>query len=699
MLWSRSVRPLRFLPMLLVSWLAVGISLAQPRPKEPQKPEYRVPQSLSDLGDVALSKASVKWREQIAETRKIVDVVCLVPNRETFLKVLAKWDDKHYFPILMDDTEYAVKFIREFRPKKIVRFPERPATLPDDAVWVQALTATISAVLSEENKPKAPVRGNLFFIRDGMKGPGIVERRSPGIVLTRGGNDSIAAAALAAGRRQGLMLWPEDKGWKDTLTFEEATGRTLGLNELIKETKVATDQMGDEVDFVTIVGDMPYRYTTPDGINCLDDLMGRLPEKEKGVAPRWAYLGRIVGSMEQQIYQVMCGLFLQPTDATLFNGYDPGDARFQGYSQSGANARLTQFGFKTEQVGMGSLGNWQKAFLPKNSAGLLIINTSGNPSSFNVRGGNGTTWDIPWTDPARIHIIHSFSAADAQDPYTIAGRWLVNGAYGYFGSVHEPYLQAFRSPGLIADALAEGYPWAAAVRQTPGREPFGNPWRLIVFGDPMMTVARPGDRPARTTLPMFDSWPAFAFEPIPPNDSAPLARFAWCVRQYLVWSTGADPHQSPKSVLSVLKAIDRTSLPEAMRVTRDELLGCLAIETNHHELAISLAEDVPASARSKKLTRMIETACYVRLQNALSRAAIEDAAPAWRAIVLVCESDELRTALTAPMRAMITSPIRRRIWIRTLEGLKSRSGIDPKLKKWAEELLIEAENIQLKGTQ
>ena len=160
----------------------------------------------------------------------------------------------------------------------------------------------------------------------------------------------------------------------------------------------------------------------------------------------------------------------------------------------------------------------------------------------------------------------------------------------------------------------------------------------------------------------------------------PGARFAWCVRQYLVWATGAEPGQSPKSVLSVLKAIDRASLPETMRVTRDELLGCLAIETNRHELAISLAEDVPASERSKKLTRMIETACYVRLQNALSRAAIEDAAPAWRAIVLVCESDELRAALTAPLRKSITSPIRRRIWIRTLEDLKSRSGIDPKLK-------------------
>jgi len=145
MRWLRSVGPHRFVSIPLACWLMAAAALAQAPPREPQKPEYKVPQSLRELGDVALSNASVKWQRSLAETRQIVDVVCLVPNRETFLKVLAKWDDKHYFPILMDDTEYAAKFIREFRPKKIVRFPERPPALPDDAVWVQSLTATISA--------------------------------------------------------------------------------------------------------------------------------------------------------------------------------------------------------------------------------------------------------------------------------------------------------------------------------------------------------------------------------------------------------------------------------------------------------------------------------------------------------------------------------------------------------------------------
>jgi hypothetical protein len=493
-----------------------------------------------------------------------------------------------------------------------------------------------------------------------------------------------------------MMLWPEEKGWKDTLTQEEAFGRAGGLNQLIKDTKVESDKLGDDIDFITIVGDMPYRYQTSDGVNCLDDLLGRIPQGQ--LAPRWAYVGRITGSLEYQIYQVMCGLFLQPRDAKLFNGYDPGDSNFKDYFQSAAASRLLQFGIKNEQIGMGSLGNWQKAFFPRNQSGLLIINTSGDPTSFNLRGGSGTTWDVPWTSPTRIHIIHSFSAANAQDPYTIAGRWLANGAYAYFGSVHEPFLQSFRTPGLIADALAEGYPWGAAVRQNTPRETFGHPWRLIVFGDPMMTIVRPGDMPARVSLERIDSWPTFAFEPLPTEDSAAIARFAWSLRQFLIWGSGADSSHTPKSIVAVLEKIGRSELPESMRRTRDELLACLAIESRRHDLAFRLVKEVPSSERTDKLTRLIETICYERLQNSLAHSALEDAVPAWRAIVQVCKSEHLRISLTAPVRKAINSPVRRRLWIRALESLKKDKEIDPKFAKWLDELLIEAENMHFQGT-
>ena len=60
------------------------------------------------------------------------------------------------------------------------------------------------------------------------------------------------------------------------------------------------------------------------------------------------------------------------------------------------------------------------------------------------------------TKPAAVLMIHSFSAADPTDPGTIAGRWLANGAFVFFGSMNEPGLQAFlQDPSLAGDATAE----------------------------------------------------------------------------------------------------------------------------------------------------------------------------------------------------------------------------------------------------
>ena len=81
-------------------------------------------------------------------------------------------------------------------------------------------------------------------------------------------------------------------------------------------------------------------------------------------------------------------------------------------------------------------------------------------------------------------MIHSFSAADPTDYQTIAGRWLAQGAFVYFGSVNEPFLLAFRTPRLVAELMVAGVPFVAALRQGEG-ELFGFPWRLVYLGDPL----------------------------------------------------------------------------------------------------------------------------------------------------------------------------------------------------------------------
>ena len=102
-------------------------------------------------------------------------------------------------------------------------------------------------------------------------------------------------------------------------------------------------------------------------------------------------------------------------------------------------------------------------------------------------------------------MIHSFSAADPNDPATIAGRWLANGAFVYFGSMNEPFLQSFRPPALVAALIAEGVPLGAAIRRSPP-EPFGQPWRLVYLGDPLYRL-QPGRSPAAAARRRGPRWP------------------------------------------------------------------------------------------------------------------------------------------------------------------------------------------------
>ena len=95
-------------------------------------------------------------------------------------------------------------------------------------------------------------------------------------------------------------------------------------------------------------------------------------------------------------------------------------------------------------------------------------------------------------------MIHSFSAADPTDPRTIAGRWLANGAFVYFGAMNEPFLQAFRPPRLVAALIAEGVPLGAAMPRNlrPSRSASPGGWSTWAIRS-IASSRRRRRRPAR----------------------------------------------------------------------------------------------------------------------------------------------------------------------------------------------------------
>ena len=43
------------------------------------------------------------------------------PTWTSFLEVIATWDERSFFPILIDDPAYTLPFLRAFRPARVVR--------------------------------------------------------------------------------------------------------------------------------------------------------------------------------------------------------------------------------------------------------------------------------------------------------------------------------------------------------------------------------------------------------------------------------------------------------------------------------------------------------------------------------------------------------------------------------------------------
>ncbi len=123
-------------------------------------------------------------------------------------------------------------------------------------------------------------------------------------------------------------------------------------------------------------------------------------------------------------------------------------------------------------------------------AGLIAINSSGQAPWFDLKPGQALVGDVPVLRvPAIVHMVHSFSAWSPTERSTIAGAFLERGAYAYLGSCHEPLLRGFVPTPLVMRRLLQGLPWSAAVRFDDAP-----PWKIAVFGDPLLTLGPRGPR-------------------------------------------------------------------------------------------------------------------------------------------------------------------------------------------------------------
>ncbi len=658
----------------LASFLAIG---SEPIPK--LMTVGPPPVSLFDPRLSPLRQAAARWEIRQGPDRQVLDQVYLVPDFATFCASLAEWDRGHYFPILIEDAESTPRFLRAFHPARVVRVPPTKTPIRPGQTWANAVRCVRASW--RESGSRLPEE---TFDQDAHLPPTLAAT-PPGVVLSAPTAPMLAGAiALAAGRFQPLVHLDAAKGYDQTLSFDEF--QTFSQSVATAVTRVAPwyAGLGDDCDFLTIAGNYPYRYLDDKGeIEAVDDGLGR---GEGSV--RWAYAGRILGNEAVSLYQAMCALFLQPTAVTLIDGYDDTHPPWSDFATRGAATQLANSMLVTNHAGPrnGTVAGWFEAFDPANLSGLVWINSHGSPTVFHLQNVEASTTDIPQTVPAAVMMVHSFSAADPTDAATIAGRWLANGAFIYFGSVHEPYLQSFRTPTLVANLIAEHLPLAAALRNTT-IEPYGGPWRLEYLGDPLfrlkpLRVGDPrkasGDRHAGesppTRIAVANLTPPGLVLDIstPAADTSPdaICRAALDAALVVVSKARTGPTDPAfSSVISRLEDLDRESLNPALRTQYDLILADLLFDSHRRrELRARIESIVPAD-RSPGLSRWLDAIRAGEFAWVLAGDDLTRIIAAWKRLIASDDmAPDTRRILTGRVGLAANDPDRRSEWADALRA-------------------------------
>ncbi len=425
---------------------------------------------------------------------KIVDQVVLVPDERTYLDEIARWSAEGRWPVLIEDRFYAPMFVRAFAPARVLR-RESVGAMPTDRAEREKLIATTAAEAIADGSVDVLAAAALRGIAPSM------------IVLADAADPAwTAAVALAAGRCAPIHFTNTWYGRPDdTMDAVHVTMLSQELERAAERTDRAWKGLGDPIDAFVICRDIAWK--------CVPDLPSALrieiPSGPYPTAPGqpiatlnvlgrhsdgiwWAIGAGIFGSAERSAYVAMCSLFAPRREAWLTNAYDGGPG-WSAYDAAPAARKLEQQGFRTRTWSRddNSLDSWRRMLMGGFDCDVLLANSHGVSTQFGLfGGGTATVGDVPLFDrPVAVHFIHSFSLQSPASTATVGAAFIENGAYAYFGSVHEPLLQAFVPPELLAERSGFLSPFAVSARVYEGG--FARPWRTAAFGDPLMVLATP----------------------------------------------------------------------------------------------------------------------------------------------------------------------------------------------------------------
>lgn len=424
----------------------------------------------------------------------VIDALVIVPDGISYLHAVAAWTPERRFPVLIDDgsaeaAEDIGRFARGFKPAEVFRW-SHPGVMPREGAEKRRLIEKTKRGIwgLPEDEPAAK-----SWKTDPRLAPGVVVMNEEDPAWTAG-------LALAAGRAQPIV-WSERLGHiGEEMALRDAERFARFVEEACEATGLSWRETGDKLDSVTIAMRAPVRLNNGQRIVALTDFVGRHGDDPRG-EQRWGWTGHIFGGEARAAYMAMSALFYRPEEAWLFNGYQTSGSPWTEYNLAPAREHLEGMGMRVADQGRaGSHRAWQLAAQRVLRAGLVMVNSRGMRDHFDLNPGQARPGDIPVLDvPAAVYFIHSWSAVHPGTRGTVAGRWLERGAFCYFGSTDEPFLQSFLPGPAVAQRLRFLVPWGAATRID--RAPV---WKLAVIGDPLWVVGQPQQR-ERVSPPLDDA--------------------------------------------------------------------------------------------------------------------------------------------------------------------------------------------------
>lgn len=469
--------------------MAEGVPGGGVQDADPQAPKVVMPRA-GEPTAVLGERATATLR-----AASVIPVVVVADSPWSYLDAISHWTRERRFPVLIDDGSTRAaddigRFVRAFGPKAVVSYASgaaKPATRALTAVRIDTAVGRAWGMEKDVSRTAELVAHW-----------GSVGHVPPGVVVADASQEAwTAAAALSAARGQPIFWTTLDRSVNANMSLERANDVCMRIETFCDEIGLPWAKLGDAIDAVTLCADVPVRFLfaeapgedgTVKHMVALTDYVGR-HRAGRAQEGRWGWAGMIHGNAAEASYRAMSAIFLTPRSAWVFDSYtEPGV--WQKHDGGEAKKALERAGWsvRLDDAPNATTVQWRGAAARPVDAGLILVTTMGNSTFFDLgRGDRATPGDLPVLDrPAMLHFVHSWSLQTPGREATVGGRWLERGVYAYAGSVQEPFLSAFVPTPLVAERVAGGIPWGAAVRVETMPS-----WRVAVLGDPLIT-AGPG---------------------------------------------------------------------------------------------------------------------------------------------------------------------------------------------------------------